>query len=165
MSTLWITARTLVWVTLFLSGWFWLAQWLRRFDPAGGAALPVWAMPIGVGLMVAGGLLAAWCMVNFVSRGRGTPSPFDAPRRLVIRGPYQVMRNPMYVGSLTLLLGLALYDRSPAVLALTAGACLFVWGMVRWYEEPKLRALFDGDYEAYCRSVPRWIPRLRAGSR
>lgn len=160
MGTVWIAMRTVAWVTLFLGGWYWLSQWLRRFDPAGGAPLPHWTPAIGLPLMIAGGALAAWCIVTFVTRGRGTPSPFDAPRRLVIRGPYRFTRNPMYVGALSLLIGLALVQRSLAVLALAAFALTFVTLFVRLYEEPTLRESFDGEYEAYCRDVPRWLSRL-----
>jgi protein-S-isoprenylcysteine O-methyltransferase Ste14 len=36
---------------------------------------------------------------------------------------------------------------------------------VKFYEEPTLRKMFGSDYEEYCRTVPRWIPRLHAWSR
>jgi protein-S-isoprenylcysteine O-methyltransferase Ste14 len=63
-----------------------------------------------VGMMIGaiGALLAIWCIFTFAFIGRGTPAPFDPPRRLVIRGPYRYVRNPMYIGAALALLGPAL---------------------------------------------------------
>ena len=56
-----------------------------------------------VGIVVAaiGASIAIWCVLTFALYGRGTPAPFDPPRRLVIRGPYGYVRNPMYIGAAT----------------------------------------------------------------
>src|SRR5262245_1992115 len=39
-----------------------------------------------------------WCAWDFTFAGQGTPAPYDAPRLLVMRGLYRIIRNPMYVG-------------------------------------------------------------------
>ena len=52
----------------------------------------------------------------FVVRGRGTPAVFDAPREFVVVGPYKYVRNPMYIGALTLLIGFGLYQHSISIL-------------------------------------------------
>jgi protein-S-isoprenylcysteine O-methyltransferase Ste14 len=162
METLWIALRTSVYVVLFLGFWLWLAGLLQPLDARIGVSLPAWTQGLGLVTLLAGAALMFWCIAMFVVRGRGTPALFDSPRRLVIRGPYRLVRNPMYVGLLTLLAGLALRERSVAVLALLAIAFTFVNVVVRLHEEPRLRRLFDGEYEDYCRSVPRWIPRVGA---
>src|ERR1039458_2511924 len=66
------------------------------------------------GMIVAtlGALLALWCVVAFVSIGKRTTAPFDPPRRLVVRGPYRFVRNPMYLGGALTLAGAALFYRS-----------------------------------------------------
>jgi protein-S-isoprenylcysteine O-methyltransferase Ste14 len=46
-------------------------------------------------VIVAGTAGVLWCFWHFAVTGRGTPAPFDPPRRLVVRGPYRVVRNPM----------------------------------------------------------------------
>ena len=49
-------------------------------------------------------LRSAW---DFAVFGRGTPAPIDAPKRLVTRGFYRYTRNPMYVASLSVVVGWA----------------------------------------------------------
>lgn len=49
-----------------------------------------------------------WCAWDFTFAGRGTPAPIDPPKELVVRGLYRYVRNPMYVGILSILLGEAL---------------------------------------------------------
>lgn len=63
----------------------------------------------GMLICAAGGGLALWCVSNFALIGRGTPAPFPAPRRLVTRGPYKLVRNPMYVGVGLFFAGAALF--------------------------------------------------------
>jgi protein-S-isoprenylcysteine O-methyltransferase Ste14 len=95
-----------------------------------------------------------------VSIGKGTPAPFDPPRRLVVRGPYRFVRNPMYLGGALTLAGAALFYRS---LFLLGYDCIFLLAFslfVLFYEEPTLRRTFGPDYEAYCHRVARWLPRL-----
>ena len=69
-------------------------------------------LPISLGLFAIATALYLWSVWNFGTRGRGTPLPTDAPKRLVIQGPYLYTRNPMYVALFTALLGsLLLYQR------------------------------------------------------
>ena len=70
----------------------------------------------GMLLGAGGAALASACIVTFVFVGRGTPAPFDPPRRLVIRGPYRFLRNPMYLGAGLALLGAAVSYRSVPLL-------------------------------------------------
>ena len=59
-----------------------------------------------------GAAIALWCVLAFALLGRGTPAPFDPPRRLVVRGPYRFVRNPMYIGAGLALAGAALFCES-----------------------------------------------------
>ena len=98
---------------------------------------------------------------RFALQGLGTPAPVAPTERLVVSGWYRRVRNPMYVGVLSLVLGQALLFGSPALLwysvALALGFHLFVIG----YEEPTLQAQFGAQYAAYRAQVGRWWPRLR----
>lgn len=98
-------------------------------------------------------------VLEFGTKGRGTPAPFDAPTRLVTDGIYRWTRNPMYLGAFLVLLGEGvIYSSIPlALFSLLALALFHVYVVVR--EEPKLREKFGESYTEYCRRVPRWLPR------
>ena len=117
----------------------------------------------GLAVGAAGGMLALWCVATFAFVGKGTPAPFDPPRRLVVRGPYRFVRNPMYIGAGLALAGAALYYQSSPLAGYTALFLLVAHLFVLWYEEPTLRRTFGQEYEAYCRRVRRWLPRLSSG--
>jgi protein-S-isoprenylcysteine O-methyltransferase Ste14 len=161
MKRLLVGLRALVVASAFISLWAWVALAVERLERTP-AALPSWAALPGAVLMATGAMLALSCVAVFVTVGRGTPAPFDAPRRFVAVGPYAWVRNPMYIGGWLVLMGWALYRGSPLLLAFAVAwlglAHLFVLG----YEEPTLRDKFGADYERYLRAVPRWIPRLQA---
>ena len=115
-------------------------------------------------LAAGGGALAVSCILTFVFIGRGTPAPFDPPRRLVVRGPYRLVRNPMYLGAAAALLGAAAYYESFPLVGYAVGF-LVVMHLVVWlYEEPMLRRTFDTEYENYCRRVGRWWPHHDSGT-
>lgn len=116
------------------------------------------AQATGVAMTVIGAALALWCVVTFAFVGKGTPAPFDPPRRLVVRGPYRVVRNPMYIGAALALGGAALYFESTALAAFVGLYLVVTHAFVRFYEEPTLRRTFGEDYAAYCRRVRRWLP-------
>jgi protein-S-isoprenylcysteine O-methyltransferase Ste14 len=111
-------------------------------------------------VIAAGATLLGACIWEFAQRGRGTLSPVDPPKQLVVQGLYRYVRNPMYLSVSTILLGAALLARSVALLGywavFFAAANLFVM----LYEEPALRRQFGESYERYRQSVGRWIPRL-----
>ncbi len=111
-------------------------------------------------LIVLGAVLYVWCAWVFAAVGRGTPGPWDAPRRFVGVGPYRFVRNPIYIAAFLVIGGEAwLYLSLPLLiylLVLAVGVHFFVV----FYEEPNLSRRFGHDYEAYRRSVSRWIPRL-----
>jgi protein-S-isoprenylcysteine O-methyltransferase Ste14 len=104
----------------------------------------------------AGAALAISCILTFVFVGRGTQAPFDPPRRLVVGGPYRLLRNPMYLGAALAMTGAAIFYQSPALFAYAAALALATHVMVVGYEEPTLRRTFGAEYLAYCRQVPRW---------
>ena len=109
-------------------------------------------------IALAGLTIALWCVLTFALVGRGTPLPFAPPRRLVLAGPYQFVRNPMAVGVGLALVGVALFYGSVAFLAFVALFMLMIHAMVTLYEEPTLRRTFGADYVAYCEKVNRWLP-------
>jgi len=112
----------------------------------------------GVVVGMAGGALALWCIVTFAWVGRGTPAPFDPPRKLVVQGPYRYVRNPMYLGAALALCGAALFYRSTLLFGYAGLFLLATHVFVVWYEERTLARLFGAEYEAYRAQVGRWLP-------
>ena len=115
---------------------------------------------IGVSVVVVGGVPALWCIATFALVGKGTPAPFDPPRRLVIQGPYRVVRNPMYVGAALALGGAAVVYQSLSLLGYAGLFVVLAHAFVVWYEEPTLRKTFGREYHEYCARVERWRPRV-----
>jgi protein-S-isoprenylcysteine O-methyltransferase Ste14 len=101
------------------------------------------------------------CAWDFAVAGRGTPAPIDPPKALVARGLYKHVRNPMYLGILSILVGEAFVVRSRVLLAYAGAVWLLFFLFVLLYEEPALQKKFGAAYERYRREVPRWIPGLR----
>jgi protein-S-isoprenylcysteine O-methyltransferase Ste14 len=114
-----------------------------------------WALP-----------LLVWGVLQYTLVGRyrlreggGGPGISVPPERLVTGGPYRLCRNPMYLGHLIFLAGLALALRS------WLGAAVFVLHAV-WFDrrarsdEARLVVLFGEPYRDYAARVKRWIPGL-----
>ena len=156
-----LTLRSLLWAVL-LPGVFagyvpWRYFGLRNADvdwrePSHWLAMTA----IGLGLV-----LLIVCIVKFARRGRGTLSPADPPRALVVEGPYRFVRNPMYVAVTSIVLGEALLIRSEGLFI-----CWLIWFLavnlvVRFYEERTLRRQFGAAYDRYSANVHRWLPRFR----
>ena len=118
-----------------------------------------WPQIAGAVIGTLGGLIALACVSAFAFIGKGTPAPFDPPRRLVVRGPYRFVRNPMYIGAALALAGAALYFQSVALFVFVAGFLAVTHLFVVIYEEPVLRRTFGTEYDAYCNRVHRWLPR------
>ncbi len=137
-----------------VAGWIpWLL--VHERTPASGLVLA-----LAIGLFGLGGAIYTWCVWDFASFGRGTPAPIDAPRKLVIRGLYRWVRNPMYVGVLTVILAWALWFQAASLVVYALGVAACFHAFIRLYEEPHLARQFEAEYEAYRERVGRWIPRL-----
>jgi protein-S-isoprenylcysteine O-methyltransferase Ste14 len=115
-------------------------------------------MALGIGLLTA-------CIFEFARSGRGTLSPVDPPRELVIRGLYRYVRNPMYLAVLTIVAGEVLLTRSVGLAIYWLVFFLAANMFVMTYEEPTLRAQFGDSYEAYTAHVGRWLPSLKQAKR
>jgi protein-S-isoprenylcysteine O-methyltransferase Ste14 len=104
------------------------------------------------------GLYSGYVMSRF---GQGTPLPLDAPRSLVVRGPYAFVRNPMAIAGLGQGLCVSIYLGSVLVVAYVLLGS-FLWQCVaRPVEEDHLLKHFGADYDAYRRQVRCWCPRLK----
>jgi protein-S-isoprenylcysteine O-methyltransferase Ste14 len=159
-SSAWLALRSLLW-TILLPGvvagyvpWRFFGLDQTPFDLTSPTQL------LGLVCMGLGVVLLAACIFEFARSGRGTLSPVDPPRHLVVRGLYRFVRNPMYLSVTMIILGEALVAHSVTLAVYWAVwfvcANLFVIG----YEEPALRQRFGASYDEYAQKVGRWIPRF-----
>jgi protein-S-isoprenylcysteine O-methyltransferase Ste14 len=152
--------RALTYATLFIG--FFLVAVPQRILRAVGIVRPAEVgvqQQIGLVLLALGGALAVWCILTFALIGKGTPAPFDPPRKLVRGGPYRWVRNPMYIGAGAVLVGTALFYHSAALMAFAAGFLMVAHIFVVLYEEPTLERTFGAPYADYRNAVRRWAPK------
>jgi protein-S-isoprenylcysteine O-methyltransferase Ste14 len=155
-----VILRTITYASLFIGLLFIYLP--ARILAWAGIVRPVafdWPQIAGLLIATLGAALALWCLGAFAWIGKGTPAPFDPPRRLVIRGPYRFVRNPMYIGGLLVLTGTALFYKAIPVFLFACGFLLVTHLSIVIYEEPELRRSFGPEYEGYCHRVHRWLPR------
>ena len=118
--------------------------------------------PIAVVLFVAISAIGVFSAYIMARVGQGTPLPLDHAKRLVIRGPYAFVRNPMAVSGVGQGLAVALFFGSPLV-ALYALMGSLVWQLIfRPLEEEDLAARFGEPYMEYKNAVKCWRPRFSA---
>jgi len=141
-------------VALLVAGLMWLTS----------VATPSLAVPpaprliAAVALFIAGLALIVVARVAFARAGTtfSPRAPGDSTR-LVTSGVYRLSRNPMYVGTLLLLLGLASLLASPVSLALSLTYVAYMDRLQIRPEERLLRARFGPTYDAYAAGVRRWV--------
>lgn len=119
-----------------------------------------WLNWLALAPWVLGTMILLKCAWDFAVVGLGTPIPINPPKSLVVSGFYRYVRNPMYVAVALVLFSEAMLFGSLKLLAyaLVVGICFHIFAV--GYEEPTLRRKFGDSYIAYCRAVPRWVPRL-----
>jgi protein-S-isoprenylcysteine O-methyltransferase Ste14 len=140
--------RTFVVIPIVVLGWeFFLGNGTIRFEP--------WFLP-----------LLAWGYLQYklvgryrLSLGGGGPGMKTMPERLVTGGPYAYTRNPMYLGHILFLVGLALTLHSELGATIAVASAVFFHVRVT-RDEQRLREFFGEPYAEYCARVKRWIPRL-----
>ncbi len=115
----------------------------------------------GLALVALGVAGLLWCVRDFYVIGKGTLAPWAPPRRLVVRGLYRFVRNPMYVSVLATVAGLAWWRASPALAAYAAALAIAFHLRVVLGEEPGMAARFGEEWTAYRAAVRRWVPGRR----
>jgi len=101
-----------------------------------------------------------WCVRDFYVSGKGTLAPWAPPERLVVVGLYQYTRNPMYIGVLINVTGIALLFASPLIAVYLAGMAFSFHRRVIRNEEPWRASQFGAEWQAYSKGVSRWLPRM-----
>lgn len=111
---------------------------------------------IGTLLMLLGSGFMLWARVLFTSR-KTTLFVGQSSTQLVCGGPFRVSRNPMYVGVLVSLVGLALcVGMLPLYLTVPSVFVAFNFFHIP-REEAMLREVFTERYRTYTKEVRRWL--------
>jgi protein-S-isoprenylcysteine O-methyltransferase Ste14 len=145
-----VVIPTPIWAALILAGLYFVGVLLgwqsgAQFGAAGAAV-------IALGLA-----FSAWGVLTF--RGVGTevqPSSLTN-KALVTYGPYAVTRNPMYVGMVTITLGVALLVGAPLLFAAPVLLFLLDNFVIIPFEEAKMQRQFGDAFQDYKARVRRWI--------
>lgn len=116
-------------------------------------------IPWGVPLLIWGYVQYRVAGSYRVRHGGGGPGLDVPPQRLVSDGLYRYTRNPMYLGHLIFMVGLALTFRSWLGVAILVVNLFWFDRRVRG-DEQRLLQYFGASYADYCRRVKRWIPGI-----
>ncbi|WP_104477732.1 methyltransferase family protein [Microterricola pindariensis] len=124
-----------------------------------GVDAPIAVRFAGGALLAAASALGLWAAFTMSTRGEGTPLPSAMPRKLVIAGPYRLVRNPMAVAGIAQGVAVGLLSGSWLVVLYALSGSV-VWNyLVRPLEEADLEARFGAEFDAYRRAVACWVPR------
>jgi protein-S-isoprenylcysteine O-methyltransferase Ste14 len=117
----------------------------------------LWGTIGSLALVAAGMLLRFWAAG---SAGTHTHSAAIEGPQLATGGPYAFARNPIYLGSIVLGLGMIGLIGDARLLPFHIAAFALLYTIIIPAEERFLGATYGKEYEAYCAAVPRFIPRL-----
>jgi protein-S-isoprenylcysteine O-methyltransferase Ste14 len=136
--------------------------WLDGFNIGWSLPQPLnWlSVLLGILLCLGGFSLLIWTIRLFQKEGKGTLTPMEPTKKLVVSGPYRHVRNPMYTGVFMALYGEGIILGSTSILVLATIFALLPLFYVPLIEERGLEERFGEEYRIYKAHVPRWIPRL-----
>ncbi len=141
--------------------WLFPVFYALMFVPAR-SILPDWRVAAGLGLLVTllgQAVRATTIGFDYIVRGGRNKRVYADD--LVTGGLFAHSRNPMYVGNVTMILGMGLLSNSLVYLLVMVPAFYFIYECIIRAEERFLRNKFGAGFDAYTLDVPRWLPKLR----
>lgn len=111
----------------------------------------------GTIIFLIGLVIMLTCIISFAVKGRGTLSPADPTKKLVVSGLYKFSRNPMYVGVVLILIGEAVFFQSIELGFYSLFVFIGFHIFAILVEEPRLKRDFGTEYKRYCEKVRRWV--------
>lgn len=129
------------------SGWaplFMLASWLRQ---------------IGIQFLFVLAIPGVSAVMEFATRGNGTPIPYDPPQRLVTSGVYRYCANPMQMSCCAVMLLWAGLLQNGWLALAAAVSGIYSAGIAEWDESEDLSRRFGNEWQEYRTAVHNW--RLR----
>ena len=116
---------------------------------------PVWhwlgLLPIVLGIII--NLLAD----RFFQQAKTTVKPFERSSVLVVDGVFRFSRNPMYLGFVLILAGMAVLLCALSPWLVVVGFIIFVQRVFIQVEERMLADQFGAVWEGYCKHTRRWV--------
>lgn len=113
----------------------------------------------GAIFIIVGATLVVLARRQFAQQGQPT-DPGHPTSKLVTAGIFSISRNPLYLGGVCILVGIALAFNLPWMLVLLPPAIAACHYMLIAPEERYLAAKFGKEYEVYAASVRRWMGRI-----
>ena len=115
-----------------------------------------WEQAFGLLLVAAGVGISSFAAAIFQAR-ETTRNPYGQPAAFIVQPPYTWTRNPMYLGLVTALFGLAVFFGSIVMLVAPAVFFTVIDRMVIPREEETMERLFGQDYRNFMFRVRRWL--------
>lgn len=117
-------------------------------------------IPGGAALIIVGAALVVLARREFAQHGQPTDPGFPTSK-IVTTGVFSVSRNPLYLGGVCILVGIAMAANLPWVLVLLLPALIACHYVLIAPEERYLAAKFGEEYRMYAASVHRWLGRAQ----
>lgn len=117
-------------------------------------------MVSGIVIAVFGQVVRAFTIaLKYIKRGGKDKKVYADD--LVTEGIFNHCRNPLYVGNVAMLFGVALVSNSMLFILVTVPVFLFIYQAIVLAEENFLRNKFGASFDQYCQRVNRWIPNFK----
>ncbi len=103
-------------------------------------------------------IIGLWSAYVMVKNGNGTPLPIDQTQKLVTKGTYKYVRNPMAIAGIGQGVAVSIYCLSIHIFIYSMIGAILWQFVVRPIEEENMIKRFGSEYEAYRKSIKCWIP-------
>lgn len=120
---------------------------------------------VGIAIMNIGLLIALWSAYQMFLSKKQNPSPFSLPKKVVKNGLFAIVRHPMMWSLHFVLIGQILVYHSPLIMIWFLLWLRFSYVYIARYEEPYLISVLGKEYIDYCKTTPRWIPKVLSNSK
>jgi len=143
----------------------WIPELVFALRPGPGwmplRTMSAWRRQLTLSTICALALPGVAAVMEFAQRGRGTPIPYDPPKRLVTSGVYRYCANPMQLSCALVMLVWAAVLRNVWLLIPVAISAIYSAGIAEWDERADLTARFGADWLEYRTHVKNWRLRWR----
>ncbi len=123
--------------------------------------LPSWLRQTELQMVMVLSIPGVSAVMEFAERGRGTPFPYDPPRRLVTSGIYRYCANPMQISCAAVMFLWAGMLRNGWLYLAAATAVVYSAGIAEWDERQDLAQRFGDEWKQYRAQVRNWLPRWK----